>query len=137
MKGTEQFKATIQAHLESVASQDALFAKTLAKENKNIDDCVTYILNQVQKSGCNGFADSEIFGMAVHYYDEDDIKVGEPIKSGSVVVNHQIELSAEEIAKAKQAAIEQAIEDERQRIASKKSKPKTEAKTDVVQPSLF
>lgn len=76
MKGTEQFKIVIQNHLNNLASSDQLFAETLKKTNKNIDDCITYIFNQVKASGCNGFADEEVFGMAVHYYDEDDIKVG-------------------------------------------------------------
>ncbi len=136
MKGTEQFKATIQAHLESVAAQDTLFAKTMAKENKNIDDCITYILNQVQKSGCSGFADEEIFGMAIHYYDEDDIKVGENVNSGRVVVNHVAELSAEEIAEAKEIAMQKAIEDAIQKLAKKPVKKVKEQK-DVVQASLF
>ena len=38
------------------------------KPTKNIDNCITYILNQVKKSGCCGFSDDEIFGMALHYY---------------------------------------------------------------------
>jgi hypothetical protein len=29
-----------------------------------------------RKSSCNGFADDEIFRMAIHYYDEDTIEVG-------------------------------------------------------------
>lgn len=89
MKGTDHFKTAIQNHLNGLAAKDELFAATLKKPNKNIDDCLTYILNQVKASGCNGFADEEIFGMAVHYYDEDDIKVGKPI-SGTVVVNHSV-----------------------------------------------
>lgn len=87
MKASPQFKIVIQNHLNSRAVNDELFAETLKKTNKNIDDCITYIFNQVKASGCNGFADEEIFQMAVHYYDEDDIKVGKPIK-GAVVVNH-------------------------------------------------
>ncbi|MDM1548604.1 PcfK-like family protein [Empedobacter falsenii] len=87
MKGTENFKNVIQNHLNVIASKDALFAKNLAKENKNINDCITYIFNQVKQSGCTGFADDEIFNMAIHYYDEENIKVGKPI-SGQVVVNH-------------------------------------------------
>ena len=90
MKGTEQFKIVIQNHLNDLASSDQLFAETLKKTNKNIDDCITYILKQVEASGCNGFADEEVFGLAVHYYDEDDIKVGKAI-SANVIVNHSIE----------------------------------------------
>ena len=54
----------------------------------------------------NGFADDEIFSMAVHYYEEDDL--GEiKATSGSVIVNHNIELSDEEKETAKREAIEQ------------------------------
>lgn len=96
MKGSPHFKTTIQNHLNGLAANDELFAETLKKPKKNIDDCITYIFNQVKASGCNGFADEEIFGMAVHYYDEDDIKVGNPI-SGTVVVNHSAKNKPKEI----------------------------------------
>lgn len=89
MKATDTFKKVIEGYLEMTASKDKLFAETLKKENKNIDDCITYIMNTVQKSGRNGFADDEIFNMAIHYYDEDDIVVGKSI-SANVVVNHSI-----------------------------------------------
>lgn len=88
-KGTEAFKVTIQAYLDKRGEQDSLFAETLKKEKKNIDDCITYILNQVQSSGCQGFDDQEIYNMAVHYYDEDDIQVGKPVH-GNIIVNHSI-----------------------------------------------
>lgn len=91
MKGSEVFKSTINAYLQGRAVSDPLFSETLKKPKKNIDDCITYIMNEVKKTGCNGFADEEIFGMAVHYYDEDNIKVGNKITSGHVVVNHSPE----------------------------------------------
>ncbi len=121
MKGTDKFKEVIQAHLEQRAAQDPLFAKTYAKPNKNIDDCITYILNEVQKSGCHGFADEEIFKMAVHFYDEDDLKPGKKI-SAEVVVNHSIP------AEPKAAP---------SKPAPKKAKAKPATDTGVVQGSLF
>lgn len=78
-KSTDQFKEIIQSKLEEMASNDKLFAVSFKKKNKNIDDCIKYILNTVQKSGVCGYADEEIFGMAAHYYDEDDIKVGKSV----------------------------------------------------------
>jgi len=87
MKGTEQFKTVIQNYLNDLASKDSLFAQTLQKANKSIDECINYILHEVARSGCNGFADEEIFNMAVHYYDEDDIKSVKPMNT-KVVVNH-------------------------------------------------
>ena len=121
MKSTDAFKNTIRQHLELRAASDELFAVTFAKEGKNIDDCCTYILNQVQKSGCNGFADDEIFGMAVHYYDEDQIEVGKPVTS-RVIVNHSVPADKPIKQEPKPAAA---------------SKPKVEKKPLFVTGSLF
>ena len=74
MKGTEQFTRTIAEYLNGRAMTDPLFAPNLQKPYKNIEECILYILSEVQKSGCNGFADEEIYSMAVHYYDEDDVE---------------------------------------------------------------
>lgn len=136
MKGTEQFKAVIQAHLEGVASKDKRFAEKMASETKNIDDCVTYILNTVKKSGCQGFTDDEVFGMALHYYDEEKVDVGARIESGSVVVNHVVELTPEEIEEAKQKALEEVINQQKKKLQMKASK-KVEPSAEVIQASLF
>lgn len=68
MNVTDHFKRTIQVYLAQRAMEDELFAVTYKKANKNINDCCTYILNEVRKSGCNGFTDGEVYSMAVHYY---------------------------------------------------------------------
>ena len=86
---TDQFKKAIASYLQTLALSDELFAKTLSKPYKNIDDCATYILNEVKKSQRNGFADDEIFNMAIHYYDEETVEIGSPIKA-KVVVNRTI-----------------------------------------------
>lgn len=83
------FKEALKGYLEQLAIHDDLFAKTMEKPNKNIDDCATYILNTVKKSGRQGFADDEIYSMAIHYYDEDTIVVGEKI-SARVVINQPL-----------------------------------------------
>lgn len=87
MKGTEHFKKTIQMYLEQRAAEDELFAKSYRNPAKNIDDCITYILNYVKGSGCNGFTDGEIYGQAIHYYTENEIKAGKPMQC-QVAVNH-------------------------------------------------
>ena len=51
MKSTEHFKKVIEDYLNDRAENDKLFAEKYANEKKNIDDCITYILNEVQKSG--------------------------------------------------------------------------------------
>ena len=77
-KGTDTFKTAIQNYLEYRAATDELFAPLFANPNKSIDECCKYIICEVHKSGMNGFDDDEIFGMAVHYYDENEIEVGNP-----------------------------------------------------------
>ena len=45
MKGTDHFKRTIYMYLEQRAEEDALFAKKYRNPAKNMDECVTHILN--------------------------------------------------------------------------------------------
>ena len=65
------FKDVIKNHLDGRARTDELFAKSYAKENKNLDECCSYIMGEAQKRGnAVAMTDEEVFGMAVHYYDE-------------------------------------------------------------------
>lgn len=49
---------------------------SLAKENKSLEECGQYILQEARKKGSHvAMTDEEVFGLAVHYYDEDDITV--------------------------------------------------------------
>ena len=130
MKTSETFKKTIKEYLEQIAKEDELFAASYAKENKNIDECCNYILQEVKKSGCNGFSDEEIFGMAVHYYDEDDIKNVKPVNA-RVVVNHVVELTEEDKRKAKEAALKEYEAKEIKKIEEARKK-KLEKKAEKV-----
>ena len=137
MKGTDHFKRTIQMYLEQRAAEDELFAKNYRNPAKNIDDCVTYILNYVQKSGCNGFSDGEIYGQAVHYYDENEIEVGNPPQC-RIISNVHTDLTEEEKKEARQKAIEQYQQAELRKMQDRnKPKAKPAEKATNVQPSLF
>ncbi len=135
-KGTRAFNDTIKAYLEERAENDALFAVKFANPSKSVDDCVTYILNQVQKSGCNGFTDAEVYGMAVHFYEENEIEVSNPINC-KVVVNHTIELTEEEKEEARQEAIAKLRDEQVAKMRRPTAKKATENKPQVEQPSLF
>ena len=126
MKGTDHFKRTIYMYLEQRAEEDALFAKKYRNPAKNMDECVTHILNYVQKSGCNGFTDGEIFGQAIHYYEENEIEVGKPMDC-QVVVNHVVKLTAEEKAEARQNAVRRYQEEELRKLQNH-HKPRTATK---------
>lgn len=123
MQVSVSFKNSIQSYLEQRAEYDELFARSYRNPLKNIEDCITYILNYVQKSGCNGFDDEEIFGQAIHYFDEADIEIGKPIDC-KVVVNHHVELTEEEKAEARKEAIKRAESEAYNRITQRKTTPK-------------
>ena len=126
MQVSTSFKNSIQSYLEQRAEYDELFARSYRNPLKNIEDCITYILNYVQKSGCNGFDDDEIFGQAVHYYDETDIEVGKPIDC-KVIVNHHVELTEEEKTEARKEAIKRAENEAYSRMTKRKTAPKKES----------
>ena len=99
-----------------------------------MDECVTHILNYVQKSGCSGFTDGEIFGQAIHYYEENEIEVGKPMNC-QVVVNHVVELTEEEKAEARQNAVRRYQEEELRKLQNR-HRPSAR-KENQPQPSLF
>ena len=134
-KATDYFKQTIQNYLRSRAQEDELFAPRYASPKKNIDDCITYILNYVKQSGCNGFADDEIYSLAMHYYDEDDIEIGKPLTNCKVVVNHTIQLTEEEKAQARAKAMQRAQDEAYKKLTQGRNRPKPTDATN--QQSLF
>lgn len=73
------FETAIKTYLDEMAAKDELFAKSYNKQNKSIEECCAFIIGEAQKAA-NGkkeiaCKDEEIYGLAMHYYDEDDIKV--------------------------------------------------------------
>lgn len=137
MKATEHFKQTIKAYLDERAKNDELFAVSYAKENKNMDNCVTFILNQVKRSKCMGLTDEEVYSLAVHFFDEDDIEIGNPIAC-NVIVNHTVELTEEEMAQARQEAFKEYQAEQLRKMQKRANKPKTpKAQAEITTPSLF
>lgn len=137
MKATEHFKQTIKAYLDERAKNDELFAVSYAKENKNMDNCVTFILNQVKRSKCMGLTDEEVYSLAVHFFDEDDIEIGNPIAC-NVIVNHTVELTEEEMAQARQEVFKEYQAEQLRKMQKRTNKPKTpKAQPEITTPSLF
>ena len=67
---------TIKNYLDARAKDDPQFAVCYAKENKNIKDCYAYIISEARKQATGNvccMSDDEVFGLAVHYYDEDNL----------------------------------------------------------------
>ena len=124
MKVSKGFLKVIEAYIEKEKEADKLFAECVnSQPDKNIEGCAKYILSEVQKSKICGWEDSEIYGMAKHYYDEKDIKTPTGnIGVSKVVVNHHIDLSESEKEEAKQKALEEFKRDERLKLEAEKKK---------------
>lgn len=138
-KVNQSFRMAIQSYLEKKAKEDSLFAVTYAKENKSIEECCDYIIGEARKRGGNAVAmtDDEVFGMAVHYYDEDDIKINK-LSTGcrSTIQSSNVELTEEEKKAARESALKRLAEEQYVLLKKKPSKAKKEA-TEVQQMSLF
>ena len=81
----ENFKTVIKSYLDERAVSDKLFAVSYAKDSKNIDECCEFILSEAQKKGRAVFmTDDEVYGLAVHYYDEDKIEFKKVVSKVSV-----------------------------------------------------
>lgn len=69
-------KDAVKGYLDARAKDDALFAEMYKKPNKNLNGCWAYIVGIAKKRGSTVcMTDDEVYGLAVHYYCEDDLKV--------------------------------------------------------------
>ena len=68
------FEKIIKDYVEKFAQGDAVFASKYEKSGKDIEGCCRYIKSEARKQAQNGCAvikDDEVFGWAVHYFDEE------------------------------------------------------------------
>lgn len=82
-------KDIIKQHLDKMAAQDFAFAERYKDPKKSLGECMKYITSQAQKKKKSGgvwIEDAVVYGWAVHYYQEENVKV-EPVK-GSVKCGH-------------------------------------------------
>ena len=136
MKGTRAFQDTIAQYLMGRAENDPILAIKLANPSKTMEQCCQYIISKVKKSGCCGFSDEEIYGWAMHFWDEQEVEVGEPINC-KVVVNHVVELTEEEKAQARKEAIAKLRDEEMAKMRKAQSKKASAEINTNQEPNLF
>lgn len=149
MSKQESIKDAIKSYLDERARTDELFARSYAKKNKSIDECFAYIMGEALKnsiaiaSGVKGCAmdNDVVYGMAVHYYDEDDIKVNKlpsnvRTSASTTTPAKPVKLTEEEEKRAREEAIKRLAEEQYTLLKKKPSRSKKEV-TEVKQMSLF
>lgn len=129
-KEMNQVKQAIKNHLDERAKTDDLFATAYAKPNKSIDECLAYILGEAKKQGNAVYlSDEVVFGWAIHYYDEDDIKINKlPANTRASVTTNVVELSDEDKEKARKQAMKSY---EKQCVAEIKAAEEAKAKKEA------
>lgn len=72
----------IGKYLQKRAKDDQSVARNLEKEKKSLKECWKYILGEAYKKvfreggiGSSYIEPDKVYGLAVHYYDEDEIKI--------------------------------------------------------------
>lgn len=149
MSKQNPLKEPIQSYLDERAKVDELFAVAYKKKNKNIDECFAYIMGEALKEsspvvpgveGC-GMDNDVVYGMAVHYYDEDDIKVNKlpsnvRASASTTTPVKPVKLTEEDEKRAHEEAIKRLTEEQYALLKKKPSRSKKEV-TEVQQMSLF
>lgn len=147
---SQGFLNAIDTYLKKECESDASFkAKMEAHPEKDAKAACEYILSEVYKNGQGGYDDAEVYGMAAHFIQEDELKPKPFNERVRVEVNHHVELSDEQKKKAEQEAIEEykkkVMMEEREkevRRQEREAKKKAERieklkKEESLQPSLF
>ena len=139
--GNNAAKEQLKMYLDHRAATDEHFAAAYAKENKNLNECMQYILTEMKKRGPAVFAtDEEVYGLAVHYYDEDNLAIDRNIKARVSTASKGVKLTEAEKQAAREEAKrhyqEECIREMKER--DKKRKPKAPAAREgVIVGSLF
>lgn len=129
-----EFELAIKSHLDKIASEDPAFAEKYRTkcevEKDSIQNCCNYIISEVKKLNRQAMTDDEVFGMAMHYFDE-DIKFEDKAPQCKVVVSHS-NLSDEDKERIRRQAQEEiekdAVEQAKKKILEEKKKEEEKAR---------
>lgn len=92
------FETAIKNYLDKLAADDPFFMEKLENPKKSIAECCKYIIAEVQKARngqqCVAVSDEEVYGLAVHYYDEKDVIVEETPIPAKVVPVEDVKVAA-------------------------------------------
>lgn len=122
------FENAIKEYLDARAKEDVKFAEKYSDEKKSIEECCRFILVEMRKkakSGMYGATDAEVFGLAVHYYDEEDIKVEKNVSAEVVISREMTEEEKQQLDKSKEAR-KKTAEDKKRKEQERKKKEQEE-----------
>lgn len=132
------FAEVIKSYLDRRAAEDPQFAESYANPKKSIGECCDYIVSEVRRQNRTAMTDDEVYGLAVHYYDEADpgrIDKGIASRARIVIPGEEKErLMAEAIEEYKRQCIEE-IKNRESKLSAISANKRKEEKME--QPTLF
>ena len=121
------FENIIKEYIETACKSDEVLAGKYEKSGKDIEGCCKYIKSQARKkaqNGCAVIADAEVFGWAMHYFEEDSIE------EGKTYVETGVAVGVESAAEAKK-------KEDKPKIAEKPKKTKAQCDDQMSLLDLF
>ena len=143
MKNTKEMKnkpfaEAIKSYLDRRVSEDKMFAESYANPKKNIIKCCDFIVSEVKRQNRTAMTDDEVYGLAVHYYDEADPgRIDKGIASRAAIVipgEDKERLRAEAIEEYKRQCIEE-IKNKENKLSAISANKRKEDKAEL--PTLF
>ena len=109
----QAYKSAIIGYLRERCKTDTYLAEACKKENKSLDGCIKYIVEQARKKAENNVAvipDAEVFEWAVHYILEDSLNCETGKKSEEKPAEKSVESSEKPVSvkKSKKTIAEEA-----------------------------
>ncbi|WP_276663517.1 Cas9 inhibitor AcrIIA9 family protein [Dielma fastidiosa] len=104
---TECTNPTIKNIAQYLLSRDDIKDK-LDNPKKSLDEMLQYIIDKASKrktGNCAVIDDDTVYGWAVHYYDEDDIKINHNVSANTAVSQNNTVKKAAPIVKQKQVEV--------------------------------
>lgn len=135
----QNFEDTIQAYLDKQAETDSRLAERLHTEGKNVHLCCEFIIDEARKrrnrgDHCVVMTDEEVYGLAIHFYDEDFTgSVDGDEHNTAVTVSHDTDVVSKKSADKNADKMKAASTKKNQHPSVKKA----EKHTDVQQLMLF
>lgn len=142
MKNTKEMKnkpftEAIKSYLDRRATEDKMFAESYANPKKSIAECCDFIVSEVKRQNRTAMTDDEVYGLAVHYYDEADpgrIDKGIASRAAIVIPGDDKRLRAEAIEEYKRQCIEE-IKNKESKLSAISANKRKEDNTEL--PTLF
>lgn len=113
--GLASLLSQVKAHCDALAADDAAFAERYANPKKSIEECCMYLAGEAWARASGGrvsyIPPTELFGMAVHYFDEDEVTIrplpyGGRVETSAPMAEAIKNLTPEQKAQAERDALE-------------------------------